>query len=86
MIDVLGWVGAMMLAVCAVPQAWLSWRQGHARGVSDGLIWLWMFGEIFTLIYIASKDTADLPLLFNYTANIFFVAVIIKYRYWPREN
>lgn len=82
--EILGWVGALMLAVCAVPQAWLSIKQGHARGVSNGLLALWLFGEAFTLAYILKLPELNWPLICNYAANIVFVSVIIWYKFNPR--
>jgi uncharacterized protein with PQ loop repeat len=79
-----GWVGSFMLAVCAVPQAWHSWQEGHSNGVTSAMLWLWLGGEILTLVYVADK--LDLPLIFNYTCNIFAIAVISWYKFKPRTG
>lgn len=47
-----------------------------------GLIWMWGVGEVFAMIYILPR--MDLPLLFNYAANIVFLSVIAYYKVWPR--
>lgn len=31
--ELAGWLGSIMLAVCAAPQAWQSYKQKHADGV-----------------------------------------------------
>lgn len=81
-----GWIGSFLLAICAAPQAWLSIRQGHARGITAGLLWLWFFGELLTLIYIVAKPELDVPLFANYAANIVLVSIVIKYKYVPRNE
>jgi len=43
---------------------------------------MWFIGEIFTIIYVFPK--MDLPLLFNYTANVIFLSVIIYYKIKPK--
>lgn len=83
--DTLGWIGSICLACCAVPQAYMSWKQGHANGISAGLLWLWALGEIFTLAYISSKPNIDIPLFVNYSANIIFIGIVCWYKVYPRK-
>lgn len=82
-IEILGWVGSLLLAFCGLPQAVESWRRGSSEGVAWGLLIMWGLGEIFALIYVFEKF--DLPLVFNYMANIVFILVIIRYKLWPRD-
>jgi uncharacterized protein with PQ loop repeat len=80
--DLLGYIGSICLAICSVPQAYMSYKQGHSRGISVGFLFLWTAGEIFTLLYIIPK--ADIPLLINYLSNLIFLSIIWKYRIFPR--
>lgn len=82
MINFIGYLGSICLAICGLPQCILSIKQGHSNGISIGFLILWSLGEIFTLIYIIPKS--DLPLLLNYSANIIFLVIIWKYRLFPR--
>jgi uncharacterized protein with PQ loop repeat len=79
----IGYIGSILLAVCGAPQAILSIKQGHSKGISFYFLLLWSLGEIFTLIYILPKE--DKPLLLNYVSNIIFLAVIWKYKLFPRK-
>jgi len=79
----LGWLGGVLLALCGLPQSIRSYLDGHSDGISWGLILLWFFGEIFTLLYVIPKG--HLPLIFNYVGNIIFVGIIIRYKIWPRK-
>lgn len=81
--NIFGYIGSICLAICAIPQAYLSYKQGHSKGISLGFLSLWTFGEIFTLIYILPK--ADVPLLINYLSNLIFLSIIWKYKLLPRR-
>lgn len=74
----IGWIGSILLAFCAIPQAWHSFENKHSNGITWGFLNMWMFGEILTLIYILPSMTW--PLIFNYSANIFFLSVIMYYK------
>lgn len=81
----LGFIAAACLALCGLPQAIQSIRDGHSNGISDGFLILWSAGEVLTLIYI--WDNARLlPLLMNYSSNILFLSIIIFYKIFPRKS
>jgi len=83
-LEIVGWIGAIFLACCGMPQALQSWKEGHSNGLSWGLILLWLFGEIFTLAYVI--PTGNLPLIFNYIFNIIVILVMLRYKIWPRKT
>jgi hypothetical protein len=82
--DVYGWIGGLLLAVCAIPQAILSYKKGNAEGVSVIMLLLWLLGEICTLIYVSPKK--DWPLIINYSANIVCIGIICWYKFFPRNE
>ena len=86
MIELLGWISSFFFAVCGAPQAWVCYRQGHGRGISALFMWIWLMGELFAFPYILLKYGIDLPILTNLTVNTFFIVVILRYVYFPREN
>ena len=79
----IGWLGSILLAFCGLPQAVESIKTKSSEGLTWGFIGMWFLGEIMTFIYILPK--MDLPLLFNYTANIIFLAIIIYYKLAPKR-
>lgn len=81
--DLIGWLSNMCFATAAIPQALKSIKQGHARGVSAGLLWLSFIGEIFAIIFHVLKDL-PLPLLINYCVNMLSLTIILYYRYFGR--
>lgn len=83
LIETMGWMGSLMLAVCGFPQAWMSWKQGHSRGVSSGLLWLWGGGEVLALGYVIALGNA--PLIVNYLCNLVSVSIIVWYKLVPRH-
>jgi uncharacterized protein with PQ loop repeat len=80
--EAIGWLGAVLLAFCGLPQAVQSWRTGSSAGVSWGFIAMWGIGEVLTLAYVFPMS--EWPLVFNYTANIAFVSVIAFYKWQGR--
>jgi hypothetical protein len=87
MIDLIGWVGGLMLSWCGLPLASMVVRQGHAKGLSRAFIGLWGGGEILTLIYVlVSREGVDGPLVFNYLTNLIFIGIIVYYMLKERES
>jgi len=84
LLDFLGWSGSLLLAFCGLPQAIESWRTKSSKGVTWGLLIMWGLGEVFTLAYVAPK--MDMPLLFNYSANIIFLLIIMRYKIGEVRN
>ena len=82
----LGWIGSLLLSACGVPQAVQAVRQGHARGLSLGFLWMWGAGEVLTFAYILGFQVLSWPLVANYLVNTLMVGLLLRYRYWPREN
>ena len=79
----IGWLGSILLAFCGLPQAIESYKTKSSEGLTWGFIGMWFIGEIMTIIYILPQMV--LPLIFNYTANIIFLAIIIYYKLAPKR-
>jgi uncharacterized protein with PQ loop repeat len=80
-LEIIGWMGSIMFALCAIPQAWQSYTDGHSNGVNWLFLILWLSGEIFTLIYVVPKK--HWPLIFNYIANVLFILIIVYFKIYP---
>jgi uncharacterized protein with PQ loop repeat len=81
--DNVGWLGSILLAFCGLPQAIESYKTKNSDGLTWGFVLMWFVGEICTFVYIIPK--MDLPLLFNYSANIMFLIIIIYYKINPKR-
>jgi uncharacterized protein with PQ loop repeat len=81
--DIIGYIGSIMLAICGLPQAIESYKTKSSEGLTWGFLALWFFGEILTFVYVLPK--MDLPLLINYSANLLFLSVIIYYKIKPKN-
>ena len=81
--DNFGWLGSILLAFCGLPQAIESYKTKNSDGLTWGFVLMWFVGEICTFVYIIPK--MDLPLLFNYSANIMFLIIIIYYKINPKR-
>jgi len=82
--QILGWLGSICLAICGLPQAWMSFKDKHSHGISWAFILLWAFGEAFALAYV--YDKLDLPLVMNYLTNILIVGVILYFKIKPGKS
>jgi uncharacterized protein with PQ loop repeat len=71
-----------LFAFCGLPQAIHSWRVKNSDGMTYTFIIMWAAGEVLTLVYVMQKDDVA-PLLFNYFANLCFLAVILWYKINP---
>lgn len=84
LITIMGWIGSLCFAVCAVPPAYLAWKQ-KSTPLDWGLLSLWFIGELFTLLYVLIT-TQDIILLTNYVANFLCLLVIIRYKVFPIDS
>ena len=73
------WIGSICYALCMIPQAWSSYKNKHSDGVTWGLLWLSVGGELSMLTY--SLGNQLYPLIGNYIANLFFTIVILYYKF-----
>lgn len=85
MVDLIGWIAGIMFALCGLPQAIQSYKQGNSDGVNLLFLYMWLIGEILMQFYIILKHGWDMPLLVNYWLNTILVAVVLKYKHFPRR-
>jgi len=83
MTDIIGWISSILFGLCAVPQAWQSYKTGNSEGVNMMFLWLWLLGEMFAQVYVYQKHGLDMPLLVNYWFNMILIMIIMKYKYKP---
>lgn len=81
--EYIGWIGSILFAICGLPQALQSIRDGHSRGLNWYFLQCWLWGEILTIIYVWPKQ--DWPLLFNYGMNMIFLLIMVCYKIWERK-
>lgn len=84
MINTIGYIGSMLLAFCALPQAISSAVSGHSLGISGLFLWTWFLGEVCLIVYTAAVMGMHNPLFLNYMVNTVLVGIILKYKYYPR--
>jgi len=78
---ILGWLGAILFAICAFPQVVKTYKTKRADDLSWLFLLFWGLGEIFTFIYIVIDDYIEhiqhWPLYLNYFFNILMVAYLV---------
>ena len=88
--ETIGWVGNILFAICGLPQVIKTFRSKSANDLSIVFLWLWLWGEILTFLYILIGDwqtgLAHFPLYFNYIVNIFMAVYLIYAKYiYPKK-
>ena len=83
MMELIGWTGSILFAICGIPQALDSFKRGNSEGLTWAFLLMWFWGEGLTLIYIIPK--LDYPLLFNYSCNLICLLIILRYKIKPRN-
>jgi len=77
----IGWLGAFLFTICAVPQVVKTWRTKKADDLSWLFLLFWLFGEVFTFAYIIIDDIIEqithFPLYINYLVNTVLVVYLI---------
>lgn len=84
MLDVLGWIGSVAFAICGIPQAYQSLKDGHTRGLNWGFLGTWTVGEVCMFLYVLPKG--DMPLILNYLGNGICLLVMLRYKIWERND
>jgi uncharacterized protein with PQ loop repeat len=83
-IECLGWVGAVCLTLCGLPQLYTTVRYKKVEGLSLGMLVAWHVGGVLTGIYIAIT-AFRWPLIFNYGLNTIVTSLLI-YMYLKYRN
>lgn len=76
--ELIGVIGSVAFATCAIPQVVECYRKRSAEGLSWMFLILWAIGELFTIIYIWPKQ--DWILLGNYFFNSLCLLVMIYFK------
>lgn len=82
--EILSWVGTFILIVRGLPQAVRSFQDGHSKGLSPYMLWLWLLGSFLVLPHLLLAG--DLSAGIVYMTNIAFVGIMLKYTYFPRKQ
>ena len=82
--ELIGWIGSTLFALCGLPQAIECAKSGHSRGLSWGFLLMWLGGEICTIAYVLTTSR-DPVLLSNYLVNLVFLAIMLRYKLFERN-
>lgn len=81
-----GYLGAILLSICALPQAIMSIVTGNSYGLSFLFLWCWYLGEMLMLQHVVATIGMHGPLFWNYLINFLLLTIIVWYRYFPRKE
>jgi len=76
--EILGWLGSILLQLHTIPQVFTCFKQKHARGFSNSFLVMWVLGCMLMLLY--TVPTGKLPLIINYALNMTTGLVVSYYK------
>lgn len=76
--ELLAWVGCILLATCALPELVRTLRTKKCS-LTWGFLLMWLFGEIFTLLPVLSRNLGAF-LVFNYSLNVVIIFILCYYK------
>lgn len=81
MFNFFGILGAILFALCSLPQVAKCISEGHASGLSWGFIFMGIGGNVFSAIYLAWSDSLSgfwhYPMYANYGAAFILCVVLL---------
>ena len=85
-----GWLSTLCFAISPLFLAAQVKFDGHAKGLHALFIWPWVLGEVLATIHavvaIGWENPVTWPLFLNYLTNAYALVIIIKYKYFSKEN
>lgn len=83
MLSAMGWLGNVLLALCGLPSAIISIKQGNSNHISGWLLVPWYLGELLVALQVTLLGQNSLQ--FNYFSNIVLLTIIVYYKLRPRK-
>jgi uncharacterized protein with PQ loop repeat len=77
--NTLGWVGSVLLALCAVPELYIAYKTKDSK-LSWTFLGMWGGGELLVAIPVCFQIKEPF-LMVNYLLNVVFIAIICLYKY-----
>lgn len=85
-LEVIGWISSFCFMFSATTQAYHCYYYGNGRGLSPLFLGLWFTAEITRLTYITIAIGLVWPVLTNHIVDLGCLLVILRYKYFPREE
>jgi uncharacterized protein with PQ loop repeat len=76
--ELIGWVGSLLLGLCALPQTVHVIRTRTAGTLTWNFLGMWSSGEILCLIYML--PTGKWPIIANYLLNLTLLGIMLGFK------
>ena len=77
MITLIGSLGALFFAICALPQVIQVWKTQDTSSLSKMFLILWSLGEVFSFVYVICQPVILWPIVANYVFNGIMLAYLL---------
>jgi len=76
LVELIGWIGGVLLATCGLPQVIHTYKVKNVDGLSLVFVLWWWLGEFLMLVYVATAAPKK-PIIFNLIVNIFACMLLV---------
>ena len=77
LIELIGWLGAILFATCSIPQVLQVYRTRRCDDLSMSFLQMWLWGELLSFAYVLNNEQLQWPLITNYVFNILLVIYLV---------
>jgi hypothetical protein len=82
-VELSGYLGSFLLAVCGAPEAWRSIKRKKCD-IGYAFLIMWLAGEVLLCYY--NTEVNSIPLYINYGFNILLISIMLFYRTFRRNK
>ncbi len=86
MFSAIGIIGAFIVSYSNLPQMWLFFKQGHAKGISLSSTWLGTIGLLFRTVFLIHTTGLNWIVLGPYFFAIGCCIMTLYYCYFPSKE
>ena len=83
--NTLGTIGAVIVTTSNIPQLYLFYKQGHAKGISQSSMWVGTAGLIMRTAFLMHETKLNYVVLGPYYFAILCTIYTFYYMYFPRK-
>lgn len=84
-INLIGWIGTILLSSAGLPQLYKTLKDGHALGIHLYYLLFIFFGLISMIIYVMLTNHS-IQLLFSYGFQLIVFSILLYKKKFPNKN
>jgi uncharacterized protein with PQ loop repeat len=86
MISLLGILGSLFFAICALPQVIQVWKTQDTTSISKMFLIFWALGEVLSFVYVICQSLILWPIICNYVFNGIMLGYLLYKKFTEKKN